>query len=47
VFNLRVKTINGEKLWIDKIKIPTEYTLLNSLDEDDEVREWKTPVRCS
>ena len=47
VFNLRVKTINGEKIWIDKIKIPTEYTLLNRLDEDDEVREWKTPVRCS
>ena len=47
VFNLRIKTINGEKIWIDKIKISTEYNLLNSLDEDDEVREWKTPVRCS
>ena len=43
VFNLRIKTINGEKIWIDKIKISTEYSLLNSLDEDDEVREWKTP----
>ena len=47
VFNLRIKTINGEKIWIDKIKISTEYNLLNSLDEDDEIREWKTPVRCS
>jgi hypothetical protein len=47
VFNLRIKTINGDKIWIDKIKISTEYSLLNSLDEDDEVKEWKTPVRCS
>lgn len=46
VFNLRIKTINDEKIWIDKIKITTDYPLLNCLDEDDEVKEWKTPVRC-
>ena len=46
VFNLRIKTINGEKIWIDQIKITTEYELLNLLDEDDEVKEWKIPVRC-
>tara|TARA_B100001094_G_scaffold315173_2_gene354869 strand:- start:1644 stop:1952 length:309 start_codon:yes stop_codon:yes gene_type:complete len=46
VFNLRVKTRNGEKLWVDKIKIITDYKLLYDLDEDDEVKEWKKPIRC-
>ena len=46
IFNLRIKTINGEKIWIDKIKIYTDYDLLNKLDEDEEVKEWKKPIRC-
>jgi len=44
---LRIKSIHGERIWIDKIKIPTDYKLLNLLDEDDEVREWKRPIKCS
>ena len=44
IFNLRIKTINGEKIWIDKIKIYTDYDLLNKLDEDEEVKEWKKPI---
>tara|TARA_B100000700_G_C14557619_1_gene629571 strand:- start:301 stop:591 length:291 start_codon:yes stop_codon:yes gene_type:complete len=47
VFNLRIKSIHGERIWIDKIKIPTDYKLLNLLDEDDEIREWKRPIKCS
>ena len=46
LFNLRIKTINGERLWVDKIKIYTDYELLNKLDKDDEVIEWRKPIRC-
>jgi len=46
VFNLRIKSINGEKIWIDRISIVTDYPLLKKLDIDKEVIEWKTPVRC-
>ena len=46
VFNLRIKTINNKKIWIDRISIVTDYLLLNKLDVDKEVIEWKTPVRC-
>ena len=46
VFNLRIKTINGEKVWVDKIKAYTDYKLLERLDKDDEVLEWMKPIRC-
>ena len=46
IFNLRIKTINGERLWVDKVKIHTDYKLLNSLDKDDEVLEWLKPIPC-
>ena len=47
IFNLRIKKINGERVWIDKLKIYCDHKLLYSLDEDDEVKEWKKPVKCS
>ena len=40
------QTINDQKIWVDKIKITTDYQLLYRLDEDDEIKEWKKPVRC-
>ena len=46
VFNLKIKTIDGERLWVDKVKIHTDYQLLNSLDKDDEVLEWMKPIPC-
>ena len=46
IFNLRIKTINGERLWVDKVKIYTDYELLNSLDKDNEVLEWLKPIPC-
>ena len=46
VFNLRIKTINGERLWVDKIKAYTDYKLLEQLDKDDEVLEWMKPIPC-
>jgi hypothetical protein len=44
IFNLRIKTINGERVWYDTVMDRTN--LLYSLDEDEEVTEWKKPVRC-
>ena len=46
VFNLKIKTIDGERLWIDKVKIYSDHQLLNSLDKDDEVLEWLKPIPC-
>ena len=46
IFNLRIKTINGKRIWVDKVKIYTDYELLNSLDKDEEVIEWLKPIRC-
>lgn len=44
IFNLSIKTINGERIWYDKVM--DRMDLLHLLDEDDEVIEWKKPVRC-
>jgi len=46
VFNLRIKSINNKRLWVDKVQIQADYKLLNSLDRDNEVTEWLKPVRC-
>ena len=46
VFNLRIKSINNKRLWVDKVKIHADYKLLNSLDIDNEVIEWKKPIKC-
>ena len=46
VFNLKIKSIDGERLWIDKVKIYSDHQLLNSLDKDDEVLEWLKPIPC-
>ena len=46
LFNLRSKTIKGERIWVDKIKAFTDYELLNNLDKDDEVLEWMKPIPC-
>lgn len=46
LFNLRIKTIKGERVWVDKIKAFTDYQLLHDLDKDDEVLEWMKPIRC-
>ena len=46
LFNLRIKTINGERLWVDKIKAFTDYELLKKLDKDEEVLDWMKPIPC-
>jgi len=44
IFNLRIKKINGENVWYDTVMDRTKILYL--LDEDDEVKEWKKPIRC-
>ena len=44
IFNLRIKTINGKRIWYDKVM--DRMNILDFLDEDDEVIEWKKPIRC-
>jgi hypothetical protein len=46
IFNLKIKKVNGKRMWIDRIKINSDYKLLNTLDKDNDVIEWLTPVRC-
>ena len=46
IYNLKLKKINGKRIWIDRIKISSQWKLLNSLDKDNDVIEWLTPVRC-
>jgi len=40
IFNLSIKTINGEKIWIDKQIIYNKRELLFKLDKDEEVETW-------
>jgi len=44
IFNLRIKSINGERLWVDKVR--ADYSLKIQLDPDEETIEWLKPVRC-
>lgn len=46
VFNLRIKTKNGIKLWVDKVRDRSYRDFILSLDQDDETREWLEHVRC-
>ena len=46
VFNLRIKKIDGQKIWIDKVLDRSNRELLLSLDRDDEVTEWLKPIKC-
>ena len=43
LFNINIKTINGQKVWIDKVR---DSDTFHKLDIDDEVREWLKPVKC-
>jgi len=44
IFNLKIKYINGEKVWIDRVLDKREDFL--KLDKDKEVDEWLQPIRC-
>ena len=44
IFNLHIKTIHGEKVWIDRIR---DTNIFHMLDKDSEVEEWLQPIKCS
>lgn len=44
VFNLRIKTLNNKKIWVDKVR--SDYYFILSLDQDDETEEWLKPIKC-
>jgi uncharacterized protein (UPF0297 family) len=44
IFNLNIKYINGDPLWIDRIKCDRNNLL--RLDMDDEIEEWLKPIKC-
>ena len=44
VFNLRIKSINGQRLWVDKVN--SEHSLKIQLDPDEETIEWLQPIKC-
>ena len=44
VFNLRIKSINGQRLWVDKVN--AEHSLKIQLDPDEETVEWLQPIKC-
>tara|TARA_B110001452_G_scaffold158648_1_gene132046 strand:- start:514 stop:771 length:258 start_codon:yes stop_codon:yes gene_type:complete len=44
VFNLRIKSINGKRLWVDKVN--AEHSLKIQLDPDEETVEWLQPIKC-
>lgn len=45
VFNLKIKTKDGKKMWVDYVSDSREY--IESLDKDEEVLEWLEPVKPS
>ena len=44
IFNLHIKTINGKRVWVDRVLHHREDFL--KLDGDPQVDEWLKPVRC-
>ena len=44
VFNLRIKSINGQRLWVDKVN--ADHSLKKQLDPDEETVEWLQPIKC-
>lgn len=44
ISQVKIKTLNGEKIWIDHIR--DDKNLIESLDRDSEVEEWLKPIKC-
>tara|TARA_B100001287_G_C22528680_1_gene456278 strand:- start:60 stop:740 length:681 start_codon:yes stop_codon:yes gene_type:complete len=44
VSQVKIKTINGRKVWIDHIR--DDKKLIESLDRDEEVEEWLKPIKA-
>ena len=44
IYNLHIKTINGERVWVDRVLHQREDFL--KLDKDPQVEEWLKPIKC-
>ena len=44
IYNLRIKTKNGKRIWVDFIS--GKYQDILELDDDEEIREYLQPVNC-
>ena len=44
IYSLHIKTINGERVWVDRVLGQREHFL--QLDMDPQVEEWLKPVKC-
>ena len=44
IYNPHIKTINGERVWVDRVLHQREDFL--KLDKDPQVEEWLKPVKC-
>ena len=44
IFNLKIKKMNGENVWVDRVRDQREDFL--KLDMDEEVEEWIKPIKC-
>tara|TARA_Y100001958_G_C21202467_1_gene528950 strand:- start:971 stop:1654 length:684 start_codon:yes stop_codon:yes gene_type:complete len=44
VSQVKIKTMNGNKVWVDHIREDKKF--IEALDRDEEVEEWLKPVKC-
>jgi len=44
IFNLKIKYINTEPVWVDRINCDINNIL--KLDRDEEIDEWLKPIKC-
>ena len=44
LFNMRIKYLKGEKVWVDPTRDTQEY--IGNLDRDSEVDEWLRPIKA-
>tara|TARA_B100000900_G_scaffold416027_2_gene448586 strand:- start:1505 stop:1759 length:255 start_codon:yes stop_codon:yes gene_type:complete len=44
IYNLHIKTINGERVWVDRVLHQREDFL--KLDKDPQVEDWLKPIKC-
>jgi hypothetical protein len=43
LFNMRIKYLKGEKVWVDPTRDSREY--ISSLDVDSDTEEWLQPIK--
>ena len=44
LFNMRIKYLKGEQVWVDPTRDTCEY--ISNLDVDDDIKGWLKPTKC-